>query len=41
MRLIPELELVVWEVVELVSVLGRVNVDIVEVSLALEALTDR
>ena len=41
MRLIPELELVVWEAMELVSVLCRVNGDIGGGSLALEALTDR
>ena len=41
MRLIPELELVVWEAMELVSVLCRVNGDIGGGSLAPESLTDR
>ena len=41
MRLIPELELLVWEVIELTSVLFIDNGDIGGGSLVLEALTDR
>ena len=39
--MIPELELVVWEVMELVSVRVIFNGDIGEYYLAIEALTDR
>ena len=39
--MIQELEILVWEVMELASVLGRVNGDIGGGSLALEAFTDR
>ena len=41
MRLIPELGFVVWGVVELASVLGRVNGDIGGGPLEIESLTDR
>ena len=41
MRLIPKLKIVVWEVMEPVLLLGRVNGDIRGVHLALESLTDR
>ena len=41
LRLITELEIVVWEVMELVSVLGRVHGDIEGGPLEIESLTDR